>query len=415
MFVSLIERTFRTVSVRIFCLALGTVGLGIVGTAPLAAQTNVFPSTCDAGIGTTNPQAPLHITEPATPPTALFGSQNGLLFGSTSSTGFKWIQSYANDLALNPVGNDVAIGRSTASGRLDVDGTVRFRSNPFTNLRFSGASDDAFIDLTKSGATLPSARIEFEGYSSSSHHEGEIAFFTRRPSDSTIQERMRIRSNGDVNIPGALTAEGGVLRADANTVQLINPRFNTLRSLTRSHACINELGGGWFTIGNCLSDAEYTRAMDIGEGFPKTGDLVSLVPGEEATDGQTVFAVARTTKACDPTLIGFISEPEYGASGQKLGETYIPLAQTGFFNVQVTMENGPIRRGDPISSSSTAGAGMRSLGACRIVGYALEDADEDRVIKVIARLGDDAGVMVEDLAQRVAELESKLAKFEAGK
>ena len=384
----------------------------LAGLQPAAAQ-NTFPASGEVGIGTTSPQGALHITEAGAPPNGLVGLQNGLLLGSSGTFDYKWIQSYADILALNPKGNSVAIGRADAANLLDVDGSARVRTTGVANVLLHGGSDDAFLDLTKQGGTIPAARIEFEGFTSPTRHEGEVAFFTRGQSDTSIRERMRIQSDGDVVIPGPLSAGNGALSVASNSVQLRNATFHQLNFWARGHACIDDLGNNVYRLTRCLSDAEYAPAADLGDGLPTTGDLVSLVPGEAGSTSESTFLMVRSSKPCDSTVVGFISDPQTGASGKKVDDSYLPLAQTGFFPVNVTMENGPIRRGDPIASSSTPGAGMRSLGACRIVGYALEDTETDGTINVIARLGDDAGAVVEDLALRIEKLEARLAAAES--
>ncbi len=51
----------------------------------------------------------------AGPPGSLPSDQNGLLLGSQGVSGYKWLQSYGGILSLNPVGNNVGIGRTDAS------------------------------------------------------------------------------------------------------------------------------------------------------------------------------------------------------------------------------------------------------------------------------------------------------------
>jgi hypothetical protein len=147
--------------------------------------------------------------------------------------------------------------------------------------------------------------------------------------------------------------------------------------------------------------------VDAGRGPPEAGDLVRLVPArpDRPADERAPFAVARTERPCDPMLLGFITDPvRGGADGQKVDEHDRPLAIYGYFPVKVTVENGPIRRGDPIASSSRPGYGARALDACRIVGYALEDADRDGVIQAFAHLGEHAAPAVRALREEVRAL-----------
>lgn len=381
--------------------------ISLVSASLATAQNNTFPATGDAGIGTTQPRGPLHILRAGAPPGGLPASQNGLLLGIESTTGFKWVQSYGGALTLNPTGNDVGIGRTAPTHRLDIGGAARFRTNPSTNLLVRGDADDAFVDLVKETSTTPAARLEFEGFTDASRHEGEIVFFTRGTADNNVMERMRIGSDGVLTLGG-----GGQLVVRRAEVSILSPRFRQLRLLSRKPACINELGNTDFNVADCLSTAEYAPTVDGGAGTPDIGDLVSLVADatNSAADPHAPFVVAKSTRPCDPHLLGIISDPATGASGRKMAESYLPLAIYGYFPVKVTVENGAIRRGDPITSSSQPGHGMKATAACRIVGYALEDAGASGVIQVLASLGDYPGAGVKALEARLQALEARLRR-----
>src|SRR5262249_46480801 len=153
------------------------------------------------------------------------------------------------------------------------------------------------------------------------------------------------------------------------------------------HACLNGgngPAGALIFIAGCSSAAEYVPAIDAGAGLPEAAELVSLAPATPNPDGDAhaPFVVRKATSACDPNLLGFIVDPEVGADGQKLNERYLPLAIYGYFPAKVTVEDGPIRRGDALTSSGRPGYAMRATGACKVVGYALEDAATDGTIQV---------------------------------
>jgi hypothetical protein len=380
----------------------------VFASAVVASAQNTFPGVGNVGIGTSNPRSALHILRPGTPPGGLPSAENGLLLGTEGPAGPKWVQSYGAPLVLNPLGNDVGIGRSTPTHRLDVGGPARFRVNGLTNLLVSGAQDDAFLDLVKETRAAPAARIEFDGFSDQARDEGEIAFFTRGAADGDLIERMRIGSDGSVTMGSAAQ-----IRVMGNEVRLLNPGFRLLRTLERKGACLRELGGGDLTLAECLSAAEYAPTVDAGAGPPEPGDLVSLVPdaANPLGDSHAPFVLAKATRPCDPLLLGVVGAPEEGASGRRLADTYLPLSIYGYFPARVTSENGAIHRGDPITSSSRPGYGMKATGTCRIVGYALEDTDRPGQIQVFARLGDRA-TEVETLEARIGLLEARLAALE---
>jgi hypothetical protein len=388
----------------------------VLALAQAAMAQNSFPDSGNVGIGTVNPRGALHILQPGTPPVGLPRLENGLLLGTEDANGPHWIQSYGGPLTLNALGNDVGIGRRSPTHLLDVGGATRFRVNGATNLLVHGSNrDDVYLDLTKGGsisefdqAPSASARITLDGYTDPYLHRGEIVMLTKTVNDASLVERFRIADNGTVTI-----GSFGQVRVAGNGVRLLNARFAQLTS-SRQGACLNELGGNEFSIAQCQSAAEYAPTTDAGEGTPEPGDLVSILPAMDnpAGDPHAPFMLARSSRACDPQLLGVISASGAGASGRRLGDDYLPLAVYGYFPVKVTMQNGPVRRGDPITSSDQPGYGMRSTAACRIVGYALQDADAPGVVQMLANLSDHPGSDAEALLRRVQALEARLAAIE---
>jgi hypothetical protein len=166
-------------------------------------------------------------------------------------------------------------------------------------------------------------------------------------------------------------------------------------------------------LAECASAAEYVPSVDTGQGFPKAADLVSIVPGvaNPYQDAHGPFVVAKTTKACDPQLLGYIIDPAKGGNGIKKNEHYLPLAIYGYFPAKVTTENGAIKRGDPLTSSSTPGYAMKATGACRIIGYALEDARAKGTIQVFANTGETAVGQVASMQTQIEKQAAEIAKL----
>jgi hypothetical protein len=73
----------------------------------------------------------------------------------------------------------------------------------------------------------------------------------------------------------------------------------------------------------------------------------------------------------------------------------------------VTLENGVIHRGDPLTSSSKPGYAMKATSACKIIGYALEDADQEGTIQVFAQHGENAAPEVASLRAQVDDLKKQ--------
>ncbi len=81
----------------------------------------------------------------------------------------------------------------------------------------------------------------------------------------------------------------------------------------------------------------------------------------------------------DPNIIGVVSSnPSFIMGyGSELKDTAsVPIALIGRVPVKVSLENGIINVGDPLTSSTKKGYAAKSLSSGRIIGYAMEDYNE---------------------------------------
>lgn len=186
-----------------------------------------------------------------------------------------------------------------------------------------------------------------------------------------------------------------------------------------THVCLNPYSPR--KLSRCGSAAEYVPTVDDGSGFPETADLVSVAPqlANPYEDEHGPFVVTKSGHACDENLLGYIVEPDFGADGVKKNDHYLPLAIYGYFPAKVTLENGIIRRGDPLTSSSKPGYAMKATNACKIIGYALDDANTEGTVQVFAKTGENSApevatlrAQITELKQQNAALEQRLARLE---
>ncbi len=322
--------------------------------------------------------------------------------------------------------NTIALGRSNGSDQVVIPGNlvanlpagdgdyIQNTTSPQSanfNLSGNGTLSGTLTVGNVNATTLTAVGVTSNSLSSTSglflnsSAGGRIALRT-----SGTTERMTILDNGNVGIgntnPTSNFQVGNIFNVDVNGVRLLLNQTSQA-----GHVCISNLTQ---YLAICQSAAEYVPSIDKGVGFPETADLVSIAPDVKNPYGDThgPFTVEKSVKACDANLLGFIVNPESGANGPKLNDHYLPLSIYGYFPAKVTMENGPIKRGDPITSSSKAGYGMKATNACKIIGYALEDADQEGKIQVFSHLTEYSAPVVEQLRSQVETQQTVIDKLE---
>jgi len=127
------------------------------------------------------------------------------------------------------------------------------------------------------------------------------------------------------------------------------------------------------------------NAADVAEVYPSND--ITLLPGELVSlDPSLRIGVRRADKAYDNNLIGAVSTRPALIMGGLDGEgiTGLPIALSGRVPVRVTSENGSIKKGDVLTSSSlTPGTAMRATASGPIVGVAMNDFEGSGIGSVI--------------------------------
>ncbi len=130
---------------------------------------------------------------------------------------------------------------------------------------------------------------------------------------------------------------------------------------------------------------EITAGADLVEHFE--GDNELITPGKlVAIDPENAQQIRLTTSAYDSTVLGVLSGAGDITHGIALGQEGVtsgdlPVAMVGRVYAECSTENGPIRPGDLLTSSSVPGVGMKathtesSFGA--VIGKALTGLDEE--------------------------------------
>ncbi|MEK7665465.1 MAG: hypothetical protein AAB337_01135, partial [Patescibacteria group bacterium] len=133
-------------------------------------------------------------------------------------------------------------------------------------------------------------------------------------------------------------------------------------------------------------DGDYAEKYPVAAGITY-GDIVA--PGTKevvTTQGQKIVELVMTTEPYQGPVAGIVAKNygDFTSAGNniKKEDNPMPVSLVGRVPVNVTNENGAIAVGDFITTSSTAGKGMKATEAGRVIGMALStfDAVEGQVM-----------------------------------
>jgi len=118
--------------------------------------------------------------------------------------------------------------------------------------------------------------------------------------------------------------------------------------------------------------AEYYGSKDL---TIESGDLVVAAPGAASVGPNSKAYVNKSGSSYQGGIIGIVSTNPYEAFGKNFDkdEYSFPVALIGRIPVKISLENGPIKAGDLLTSSSIPGVAMKATKTGPIVGKALED------------------------------------------
>jgi hypothetical protein len=165
--------------------------------------------------------------------------------------------------------------------------------------------------------------------------------------------------------------------------------------------CVSEGAGATFacgtTPGNIYYDAANTHAYDVAEDYQSSdnsitpGEVVSVNPSNplhivKATRGSIILGIIST----DPGLeLGGADITSANSSSTR------PVALSGRVPVQVSMENGPINIGDPLTISSVAGIAMKAADPSQpVIATALEFISQNGSIMAFVRSSITSGIVL---------------------
>ena len=112
---------------------------------------------------------------------------------------------------------------------------------------------------------------------------------------------------------------------------------------------------------------------------PESGELAGKVESQ-------IAILTESTEPYQNNIIGIVSSSPYQTFGRDIydyAKNPRAVALSGRVHLKVSVENGPIQIGDPITSSSIPGVGMKATRSGKIAGFALADYNANGIGKII--------------------------------
>lgn len=363
------------------------------GTVPLfsgttySAPSNITQLNGNVGIGTTNPSTSLEI----------YGGSAALQVndgGEATNLNANQLWSVNTPLYLNygssqnvliEVGGatgNVGIGTTNPMGKLDVNGAGGFVVSD-TNLDPTGGY--SLLPLENSGKLLL-------GWNRLGGN-GEQDFISNRSAGwSGGFNFYDYTNNGILN--SLVTMQGGGNVGIGTTNPAAKLDVNGSINLSGTGASITFPGSGG------TQSVAWTGTLcggDYAESVAVAGDRKNYEPGDVLVIGaETGSDVLKSSEPYSTLVVGVYSTKpgvlgRRQTSDAKASVTEVPMAMVGIVPIKASAENGPIKRGDFLVSSSTQGYAMKGTDRAKmfgaVIGKALGDLEFGTgVIEVVVTL-----------------------------
>jgi predicted Fe-Mo cluster-binding NifX family protein len=358
-----------------------------------------------------------------------FGTEQNVIYGSVQ----RLKVSGALDLvSLNGISgiNDSTTGTSLTAGNTIIAGTmdIQGQTNIFNSALVRANSSAAFqvqnalsanifnVDTSSSNVALGGSLTT--GYVSDTRNVAAGATYTvstpgtsyyltanSGTTDSTFTSIFDITglpaTDGTVAIIKASSIKGitagsrvhtVVIRINGTTFATLAPATGTAAATVTRAFIVTRMNGVWTVVGQPLTTAagnatNSATTADFAEWIRYTGTKPE--PGDILMVGDDPTSAKISEGAYQRRQIGVVSTDPFMVAGAQDDNSVI-IALTGRVPVKVSLENGPIQKGDLITSSSTPGVGMKAVRAGNVIGVALDNYDgtqADNKITIQLRLG----------------------------
>jgi hypothetical protein len=358
-------------------------GSGTMGSVPVftgsstLGNSGITQSGGNVGIGTTNPQDELDLGQGALrwdylyQPTLYYARSylnvNGSGNANLTYLSFQ-VQSWPNTAAVTPLvltGNgNVGIGTTIPTVPLEVSTTT--------------AGNPSVLKIVRTGGNAPGEGpvLEFDDWADTVPMGHIYTYLTYIGAGNNYDGKLILGSHTGANYNDELTLYGGnVGIGTANPGARLEIDGNVMLT-SGSGASIT------FADGTVQSTA-YTGVTcggDYAESVNVAGVRASYEPGDVLVIGPDSGSDVVESSEPYSTNVAGVYSTKPGVVGRrqtsdpKASKTEVPMAMIGIVPTKVSAENGPIKRGDLLVTSSIPGYAMKGTDRSRLTGAVLGKA-----------------------------------------